>query len=155
MKKIFIQNWGTYQNETLVCIGVNIKEIKYYCMRNKLIFNNNVLHTLEKNINKTLLGFVLVNDDGTSFLWLKEFKNKWKYYETLMHELHHLVFIIFGNKLMESEMEAQAYQFEYLFREIRKNLTKETKNARKIKTKSKRGCLNNGRIHVQNCKRIL
>ena len=127
MKKIFIQDWGTYKNETLVCIGTGHKEV--------LRFINS--HGIQKRFKKWILGneelfksavdrkdngFFLFNE-GMSLLWLKDWKNDWEHYDTLLHELNHAVYFILGNsRLMNAEPEGLAYQQEYLFREIRHKL---------------------------------
>lgn len=63
--------------------------------------------------------------DGRSVLWVKTWGNHWNEIETLVHELHHAVFTILQeNKAMSTEMEALAYQQEYLLRQITRKLNK-------------------------------
>lgn len=119
-KKIFVQNWGTYQNDTLVCIGVTFEEICKYCHKKLFIAPN---PEIEKTIKEGYPAQTYVNEDHSSILWMRKFKNNWQSFEILLHEIHHLVYNIFGLKGMEKEKEAQAYQFEYLFHNIRRKLT--------------------------------
>ena len=60
-----------------------------------------------------------------TILYLKEWpkKSQWENYEILMHELHHAVHIILGEKRgMANEKEALAYAQEILFNRIRRKL---------------------------------
>lgn len=123
MKKIFIQDWGTYSNETLVCINVSFDEIVKWTIKNKYKVPVLIQEPEEtRECIKEAPGFVVIGSDHTSLLWMKEFRDKWEFYETLMHEVHHLVHGIFSHKRMLHEKDANAYQFEYLFREIRRKL---------------------------------
>jgi hypothetical protein len=116
------QNWGTYLNDTLVFVGYNANEViklldkwektEYFISKiNEELFNNN--------------RGVVIFDNNRTLLWLKEFKDDWEFYEVLIHESHHLIFNVLGEcRMMKDEIEAQAYQQEYLFREIRQKLQK-------------------------------
>lgn len=52
-------------------------------------------------------------------LLLDKLNNDWTYWETLIHELNHIVLYLADQKKFADEMECQAYLQEYLFREIR------------------------------------
>lgn len=130
VKTIFVQDWGTYPNQTLVCLGAKPKEILAYAKRIKAKpillkwLTEEVDKSIKESIEKDHLGFFMHND-GRSILWLREFTDNWDFYGVLLHELHHAVFVILGsNKKMEEEIEAQAYQFEYLFQQIRRKIQK-------------------------------
>ena len=78
-----------------------------------------------QNAEREDKGF-LFQDGGASVLWLKEWDGSWSAAEVLIHELHHAVHFILGQgKIMGDEVEALAYQQEYLFRGIRQRLNKE------------------------------
>ncbi len=70
-------------------------------------------------------GFVLnLPKSNVTVLWLKVYDIHWECMETLIHELHHAVYIVLGkNRSMADEMEALAYQQEFLFRSIRQHLS--------------------------------
>jgi hypothetical protein len=71
-------------------------------------------------------------EDGRSILWLRHWRENWDDYETLMHETLHLIqFILMEGKSMSKEWEAQAYQQEFLFREIGRKLTIKLHDRRK------------------------
>jgi len=124
--KIYIQDWGTYPNQTLVCSGVNYDSIISYCRKNKIKIDVSSKEKLLKQSFEINYGLAIVFRDNSSLLWVKDYKNNWFWVENLMHEIHHLVFMLSDNRNMSNEMEAQAYQFCYLFKQIRKRL-EETK----------------------------
>ena len=128
MKKIvkchFIQEWGTYTNQTLICVNLTTDEIIKAAKKEKAAkWFIDILEKDKEDIKKLMddgaRGFFMSNQ-GASVLWLKKFEDEWEWYEVLMHELHHAVHhILRDNKGMGDELEAQAYQQEFLFREIR------------------------------------
>ena len=128
-KKIaFIQPWGTYINDTLVCIGMNHQEVMAYMKK---------IHTRIEIAKDWVRDTPMINDvmgngnalfwnsSGASVLWLKDWKDDWVHYDTIAHELiHALQAIMIKDKRMGGEDEAMAYQFEFLFREIRRKIWK-------------------------------
>ncbi len=129
IKKIaFIQDWGTYVNETVITCNMSFDEILVWMSKNKLISEaierfSKDREMVEDQMNKG--STVLWHREGYSVLIFKEFIDKWSFYETLIHEICHLIYIIMQkNKLMSDETEACAYQTEYLFRNIRRNFQK-------------------------------
>jgi hypothetical protein len=125
-KIIYIQSWGTYQNETLVCIGVSYEEI-YKCLK-KIKVETDMIKQWECDIDlldNCLNGAGLFwFNHSRSILWLKDWKNDWKHYDILLHELFHAVYYILGKgKNMMSEDEGMAYQQEFLFKAIRRKLS--------------------------------
>lgn len=127
---IFVQDFGTYTNEMLVLVGVeNKKEVFTYLKRikAKVDFSKWVLEDFdswkERIEEKKQKGLFCWNDEveGTVLL-LRPFEDTWEYWEVLLHEIHHAVDYLVKNNLMEKEIEAQAYLFEYLFRSIRRKL---------------------------------
>ena len=82
----------------------------------------------EKKLGEGVDG--LVHNDqknGTTILMFSDWKNDWKHWDCLVHEVTHLVHFVLGNmKNMMHEDEGRAYQTEFLFREIRRNLWQKT-----------------------------
>lgn len=125
---IFIQDWGTYQNETLVVVGKTAKETIRWCKKIKV--NKKFLEWLENNLEKHEVHSKERNDpaffmfgETNSVLFLEPYKDSWNYWETLIHETMHMVdYVLSALRLMEKETEARAYQQEYLFHSIRKKL---------------------------------
>jgi hypothetical protein len=74
----------------------------------------------EKWMNGDYTAFVWKHDSRT-LLWFLHWKNDWQHWDTLIHEVSHLVHDVFKEKEMADEDEAIAYQTEFLFREIRRN----------------------------------
>ena len=121
---IFLQGHGTYTNETIVAIGAAGKDIVKFAK--KIGVKSEIQEWLEKSLtgdNKLVRegdqGFILTHDNGATVLSIRKYERGWKFWEVLVHEICHLVdFVLRNNKLMEREMEACAYQSEFLFREI-------------------------------------
>jgi hypothetical protein len=141
-KFFYIQDGGTYSNEVLVGVGVNAEDIIRYVKRNGLNFSDSFPRKLRTSFNneaRTNASGRTLFDEGRSILWLPEWRRDWEHYETLMHEVWHLVHrTLVVNKSMEMEDEAQAYQLEYWFHNIREKLEKRY-DARKKARKAKRG----------------
>lgn len=145
MKKIsFIQGWGTYTNQTFVCVGMTFQEV---IRQNKRLhadkwftdFITERKATFEGELRAMPKGFLMYHESGASLLWLKTWKDDWEHYETLIHELHHAVHFMLGKlRLMNDEAEALAYQQEWMFRQLRRRLRHELKLRTKKPRKKKR-----------------
>ena len=77
----------------------------------------------EENIKNKNKGLFCWNEmvEGCVLL-LRPYQDAWEYWETLMHEIQHIVQYLAKCKGMNDEPEAQAYLFEFLFRSIRRKL---------------------------------
>ena len=123
---LFIQDCGTYSNEILVGIGVNKKEVLVFAKKKR--FKKDVIKWIEededifkiKELNK---GLFCYNDKaGCSILLLNPYSECWDYWETLIHEISHIVHKITKDKMMLHEDEAKAYLSDFLFRKIRRKI---------------------------------
>lgn len=122
-KKIFVQEWGTFPSETLVCVGVSVPYIKTWLKKNNCHVTFLDDSDAQKRIDQGVIGFSFVYTNGQSIMWLRDYSKKnLEDIETLMHEVHHLVYFMAIQKGFENEYEAKAYQFTYLFRNIRRRL---------------------------------
>ena len=130
VKKIaYIQGWGSFSNETLVCVGMNRQEIGKFMKKNKLksefISNfSSKTAAFDKHIGDDSDDLPRVfYDNGRTILSFGNWKNDWEHWDSLNHEICHLVHAILGHhKNMMDEDEGRAYQHEFLFREIRRKL---------------------------------
>lgn len=121
MKYSTIIDMGTYSDKILVTVGTDYNDINTFYKEN---------HKTKKNISLdkelfsgTYDGFF---DDDTNILWLKEWKGTQYDKDVLTHECHHIVQILLGTKRgMHTELEALAYQQDYLIKKIRDILNKE------------------------------
>lgn len=133
----YIQDWGSYRNETPIFVGYSVKEITAIIKRQKNWLKQPVEAWVkgqgdsEQYFSNQRDGGIWFHEGWTVF-WLKKYEDTWDDYETIMHECFHLVINICGrNKAMVNhstqviEEEAMAYQQEYLFRNIREKLQKE------------------------------
>jgi hypothetical protein len=128
MKAAFIQDWGSYTNQTFVSVGMPIKDTIRAMSQRKL--NPHVIKNFSQcssNVASGAMGFVWHNE-GRTILWLPDWKNDWEHWYTLIHETHHLVqHVLVHTNRMDDETDALAYQQEYLFRHIRERLQKLSK----------------------------
>ena len=120
-KLIYVQDWGTYQSETIVAIGVTYKELEEWVAKNgskkfrEAYEGNGMEDAIESNCDG-----LMWHNTGYSILWMKEFSDSWDWNDTLMHECLHLIqYCFIATRGFEGEYEAQAYQQEYLVRSIR------------------------------------
>lgn len=130
VKMIFLQTHGTYQNETLVLVGVTIGEAIKFAKRGR--YKKDFVEWLieveqeckENGGLPSESGFFYYDKKkGYTTLWLNPFEDTWDFWETLIHELSHIVdFVLTEQKKMGPESEARAYHLEFLFREIRRKI---------------------------------
>ena len=126
--KIFTQNCGTYSDQILVICGATKKETYAYLKKVKanVDFTEWVLNDFSDWENRTKKQnyalFCWHEEVEGCVLFLKPLKDSWEYWETLMHECHHVTFHLAKKKMFQDEIENQAYLFEYLFRSIRRKI---------------------------------
>lgn len=149
-KFAYIQDWGTYGNDTIVAIGMTIPEIVAFLKRKKQGTEEQYKELLDNEENligkmKRTQGFCAVNEDGTSIIWFPDWEDDWHHYEVLLHEICHAVHNILGKyRNMMDEDESRAYQTEYLFHNIRRTLfervilKRKAKKVKKVKAKKKK-----------------
>lgn len=127
----FIQDWGTYSNQTLVVVGMNHKQI--IAKMKQMHLNKEIIQEFDKSgkdkddieLIKGANAFCWLDEHGRSVLSFVKWDGSWVDYDTLVHETYHLVYsILHKHKNMKKEEEACAYQMEYLFRNIRKKLNR-------------------------------
>ena len=123
----FVQSWGTYADQTLVVVGYTHDEL-LKITKNR--FTPDVLKFLKEvkgdyDTANQGRGMCIFDDEtNRSILYLREFHDTWEWYEVLLHECFHVVSFMAKAKNMKTEEEAQAYQLEYLFHNIRRSLQK-------------------------------
>jgi hypothetical protein len=118
----YIQDWGTYTNETLVVVGMNQKQILAALVREGAIPDIVEAYGYVKPEDYESDGFIWTYK-GCTVLWLEDWKYDAAHLDTLVHETNHLVYnMMVKRKKMKEEMEAQAYQQAYLFSAILKRL---------------------------------
>ena len=119
----FIQDWGTYSNQTLVVVGLKDPEVIRLLRR---LNRHSARAFVRQNPDYDSAGFVF-HHNGRSLLWLPRWKNTGEDILTLIHETNHLIhYVLNKDKGMGNETEAQAYQQEYLFKNIRGRLNQRT-----------------------------
>lgn len=130
-KKIFSKNFvisnGSYNENILVSVGTIWEDINIFAKQ----YNRTKKDiTLDKQLfDGKCDGFF---DDESMVLWLRSWNNKEYDYDVLRHECHHVAQILLGQKRgMNDELEALAYQQDYLIDTIRKELKCAYKDWRK------------------------
>jgi len=132
-KKVFyIQDWGTYSNQSIVTVGMSYEEMLTTMKRKKL--NKSIVKAFEKDeqgVKQSMAGangFCWSDQiTGGTVIAFEDWENNWQHWDCLLHEIVHAIHAILDrNKNMASEDEGRAYQTEYLFREIRRHLWKKT-----------------------------
>jgi len=142
-KLLYIQDGGTYSNEVLVTVGTTADDIIKYVTRNGFKFSANFADSLQAsftNEERVKASGLTMFDEGRAILWLPEWRKDWEHFETLLHECWHLVHrTLLVNKCMKMEDEAQAYQLEYWFHNIRLKLEKhyDSKPKRRLRSKKR------------------
>jgi len=137
---IFIQDWGTFSNGTLVCVGVTKVDVIRY-MKQTRIKPELISRFENKSEREDPCPYVWTpSDTGCTLLWLPSWRGDFEDLDTLVHETNHLVYDISRDKGFEDEPEIQAYQQAYLFSGILEKLTIRRKrfNVKALKSKTKR-----------------
>lgn len=119
-----------YKSGLFVVAGVTDKnKVFKWLKKNKahIVTSKAILEEFDKiteSLKDDVLGLhMYVVETNHKIIFLKTPKNCWDYWETLMHELHHMVYYETKESSLEKETEAQAYLFEYLFRTIRRKIS--------------------------------
>lgn len=134
-KAIFIQSWGTFTNETLVCVGVTKLEILKYMKRAK-VKPELIKRFEDKAHNDKAAAFVWTPPNtGCTLLWMGGFCGDDEDIFDIVHETNHLIYDISRDKGFRDEPEIQAYQQEFLFSHILKELRKRYKKFKGVKSK--------------------
>ena len=129
-KGSFVLDWGTFQDDTLVLVGLGHSEweaaakkvdgaAKGFVDWVKKAADN----CYEAGAFEGTKGFFYHDTSPWTILCFPEWNGTWEDYGTLMHELHHAVHYVLGERRhMKDEMEALAYQQEFLFSQCRRKL---------------------------------
>ena len=134
---IFIQDWGTFSNETLVCVNQDKAQILRYMKQTRI--KPYLITLFEAKPETDALAFVWTPSmTGCTMLWLKTWTGDFKDLDTLVHETNHLIYDISRDKGFKDEAEIQAYQQAYLFSGILEKLTARRKRFKAVKSLSKK-----------------
>lgn len=125
----YLQDWGTYNNQTPVFVGYTVKEITTIIKRQK--WNKEAVKKWceDEDLAEFMEGKngAVWKYEGWTLLYLPSWNGTWDDIETLVHECFHLVVGQLGGQKAfinggSIEEEGMAYQQEYLFRSIRRKL---------------------------------
>lgn len=117
-----LMEWGSYPNQTLLCVGMKKKQVAGILKRmapNDTVFLKE-FEKIEDPIENGANGAIFVKD-GKTVLMMRPFVDEWSFWETMIHETAHLVHNVLGrSRGMMDEDEARAYQQQYLFKTMRR-----------------------------------
>jgi hypothetical protein len=136
---IFLQDWGTFTNETLVCVAVTKKEILQFMKRNN--FRKTLIEQFERKSAPSAGASAFVwnpTGAGCTLLWMDSWLGRREDVNTLVHETNHLIYDISRDKGFEDEPEIQAYQQEYLFKNIWAGIADRCTKFKGLKSRSKK-----------------
>jgi len=128
-KHVFIQDWGTYSDQMIVSVGMSTEDLLSWVKKLKDL-KEGVVEILEENL-KTMEnrrdkgGFMRFTTEkcAVSCLIILEWDRTLENNGLLVHELSHAIDFVLGNgKMMERETEAKAYQLEFLYLAIVREL---------------------------------
>ena len=127
-KTWFIQDWGTYENKTLVIVGHTKAEI--LPILKKANSSEGIikewLDEEDDGVLESSAGFVMKFGAGANtLLWLRDCDKTLDWHDILVHEVLHLIQEgLMQYRCMSEEWEAQAYQQQYLVKSIRDKIYK-------------------------------
>lgn len=121
IKLCWIQDSGVYDHDTFIFIGHTkdevLKKLKKYT-------DTEGVRQMILDEEKSDFAGVVFEHNNRRVLWMPVMKDKWKYFDYLMHEVHHLTLMLGKQFGFSDELEASAYLFNYLFKAIRKRIYK-------------------------------
>ncbi len=122
MSKIWIQDWGTYGEETLVCVAASKREILAFLRLKKISGRADFIAAVTRDfeIPKNCDGCFFYNQSVRgSILWFQSLELTPHSVGILAHEVTHAVRrLLIEERNMENEIEAICYQTEYLTKNI-------------------------------------
>ena len=128
---VFSQDIHPYRHEMLVCVGASADDAKKWL---KEFGKKGVKDDYLKFVNDSEQCFLDVSTGkhlGMAFaqlqshylvLLLPKPKDVWEYWESLLHELSHVLDWLCEWKMLIGETEARAYLHEWLFNQIRRKI---------------------------------
>lgn len=131
-KKLFFFDIPIYEREICIIVGMNHDEAVKEAKKQKC--TKNFIEALNWETAKELCdkvadkkssteGAVVRVNDERYFVFLKPYKNDWRYLDTLSHELFHLVQFMGQVLKFWDDIEPPAYLHTWLFKELRKILS--------------------------------
>lgn len=122
-------NIGMYDLGLIVACLDNSKDIH---KRLNLKSNKEASDFLNRNIDEFPTPFendggcIIINPETNKplILYMKNKERTWEFWDTLIHEVHHIVYKTAQYVGFEKEIEHQAYLMETVFRQIRRLLNK-------------------------------
>ena len=130
-RKLFFFNVPIYDREVCVVVGMSHKQAvaaakKQKCTKDfiKALHWETAIELCDKTYNDTQTqgAAVRVNDENY-FLFLKPYKNDWKYLDILNHECFHLTQFMSKILTIWDETEPPAYLHSWMFRHLRRILS--------------------------------
>lgn len=126
-KVLYLQEISPFNDWFIVECGKTRREIEAFAKKH---FTNDTLKRFRNSLDGSFSNEKDTNGrvhyDTSNTVWVLEFKeirDDWKFYDTLLHEVVHIVDIVSRRFSIENEFEFRAYLTENLFRSIRKKIS--------------------------------
>jgi hypothetical protein len=124
-KYLFIQDTGHFDGSFVVTHGYDKEEVLKFIKKTyakEYMGKAKELLDLHFEDNEHFQAFVIHCDDKPYFLKIVNSEDTWDFWETLIHEVTHVVDFTMRRHGCESELENRAYLTQYLFRNIRRKI---------------------------------
>ncbi len=126
-KQAWLQQTHQWRKDIFVSTGYSAKEIvrgikKMHAVKWMVDWIEKEEADWQKIIDAGCAFVSMEPKHGALILRLRNYQDTWEFWETLIHELNHVVDGMADNIKFEKEWEARAYLQEYLFHEIRRKL---------------------------------
>lgn len=126
-KQSWVQSTAQWRKDIFISSGFSAKEIVEAIKKEKPYkWFSDWASANEARWNDLIVAetaFVAMEPDHAAFIVrLRPYEDTWAFWETLIHELNHLVDMMSNKQMFQDETEAKAYLQEYLFHEIRRTL---------------------------------
>lgn len=131
---IFTIPVAPFKQDLVVMVGITSKQFFAWNKKNGFVTFDEDREDIEELFedNKTSNGLTIFTPGKPTLLWLQDYGYKdWGMIETLIHELHHVVFLISKHYGTEKELEFQAHLQINLFETIRRKLSNKIDNDEK------------------------
>lgn len=123
--KIIMVHCGVFPVSVVVVCGATPRSVLYFSKRYiKTLYDYLLENKDEIMLPDSWCGshrFIAKGTSGIGLIMLDAVVDTWRFWETLMHELHHFSKTACDNIGVHG-LETEAYMFEYFFRNVRKKL---------------------------------
>ena len=129
-KQLFFITVPLYEREVCAVVGMSHEEAvraakKQKCTKEfiKALHWESAVELCDKVNKKEVDGAAVRVNEHSYFLFLRSYRNDWKYLDTLLHECFHMTQFISTVLTIWDDKEAPAYLHTWLFKKLRRVLS--------------------------------